>query len=148
MKTFNAKAETVQRGWFLVDVKGLVLGRVATEIARRLKGKHKPDYTPYVDTGDYIIVLNAGDVIVTGRKSGDKLYYRHSGYPGGLKEKTLGEVLKTYPERVIEHAVKGMLSRGPLGRAVFRKLRVYAGSEHPHEAQKVHILPLLQQAEE
>ncbi len=142
MKTFNAKAETVQRGWFLVDVKGLVLGRVATEIARRLKGKHKPDYTPYVDTGDYIIVLNAGDVIVTGRKSGDKLYYRHSGYPGGLKAEPFNKLQARRPERIIELAVKGMLPKNPLGRAMLRKLKVYTGTTHPHTAQQPEILEI------
>lgn len=148
MRTFVQKPREVVRKWYLIDAEGQNLGRMATVIAHYLQGKHKPEYTPNVDMADHIIVINAEKVAFTGKKSEQKIYYSHSGYPGGLKEKTLGEVLKTYPERVIEHAVKGMLSRGPLGRAVFRKLRVYAGSEHPHEAQKVHILPLLQQAEE
>lgn len=136
MKTFSAKPAEVQRGWFLVDAKGKTLGRLASEIARRLKGKHKPEYTPHVDTGDYIVVINAEQVAVTGRKLEQKVYYRHSGYPGGLKEETLGKLLQRKPISVLELAIKGMLPKNPLGRAMFRKLNVYAGGEHPHAAQQ------------
>lgn len=136
MKTFNAIAETVQRQWHIVDADGKTLGRMATEIATLLRGKHKPEYTPHVDTGDYVVVINAEKVKVTGRKATDKIYYRHTGYPGGLKEMTFEKLLERTPERVIELAVKGMLPRNPLGRAMYRKMKVYAGSEHPHEAQQ------------
>lgn len=136
MKTFSAKAATVRRGWYVLDAKDRVLGRLASEIARRLRGKHKPEYTPHVDTGDYIIVVNAGMVRVTGQKETDKVYYSHSGYPGGLKSITFEKLIKKAPEQVIEKAVRGMLPKGPLGRAMFRKLKVYAGPEHKHAAQQ------------
>ncbi|MFO1433646.1 MAG: 50S ribosomal protein L13 [Candidatus Competibacteraceae bacterium] len=136
MKTFSAKPAEVQRDWYVVDATDRVLGRLSSEIARRLRGKHKPEYTPHVDTGDYIIVINAAKVRVTGNKKTDKVYYRHSGYIGGLKSITLDKLLKTKPERAIEHAVKGMLPKNPLGRAMYRKLRVFAGPEHPHVAQQ------------
>ncbi len=136
MKTFSAKPETVKRDWFVIDANNLVLGRLATEIARRLRGKHKPEYTPHVDTGDYIVVINAEKVYVTGRKETDKIYYHHSGYPGGIKSISLQKQRQKAPTRIIEHAVKGMLPKGPLGRAMFRKLKVYAGTEHQHQAQQ------------
>lgn len=122
--------------WYVVDASRYTLGRLASAIAPRLRGKHKPQYTPHVDTGDYIIVINAEKVRVTGRKEEDKIYYRHSGYPGGIKSQTLKEMRQKHPERIIELAVKGMLPRNPLGRAVARKLKVYKGSEHPHSAQQ------------
>ncbi len=136
MKTFSAKPETVERDWYVVDAAGKTLGRLAAEIARRLRGKHKPVYTPHVDTGDYIIVINAAKVKVTGRKETDKVYYRHTGYPGGIRSVTLGKLRQTHPERIIENAVRGMLPRNRLGRAMFRKLRVYAGDKHEHAAQQ------------
>jgi len=136
MRTYSARPETVRRDWYVVDATGKTLGRLASEIARRLRGKHKPVYTPHVDTGDYIIVVNAEKVRVTGRKMTDKVYHWHTGYPGGIKSITLEKLLQKHPERVIEHAVRGMLPRNPLGRAMFRKLKVYAGPEHPHQAQQ------------
>jgi large subunit ribosomal protein L13 len=136
MKTFVAKPAEVRRDWFVVDAADKVLGRVATEIARRLRGKHKPEYTPHVDTGDYIIVVNAGKIRVTGRKKADKVYYRHTGYIGGIKSITLGKQLEAAPERVLQTAVKGMLPKNTLGRAMFRKLKVFAGPEHNHAAQQ------------
>ena len=136
MKTFSAKPESVKHQWFHVDAQDKVLGRLASEIARRLRGKHKPEYTPHVDTGDYIVVTNAEKVQVTGRKRTDKIYYHHSGYPGGLKSISFDKLLEKAPERIIEKAVKGMLPKGPLGRAMFRKLKVYAGPEHQHSAQQ------------
>ncbi len=136
MKTLSAKPESVKRDWFVVDAADKTLGRISTEIARRLRGKHKAEYTPHVDTGDYIVVINAEKVRVTGRKSTEKRYYRHTGYPGGLRSLNFEEMIDRHPERVIEHSVKGMLPRGPLGRAMYRKLKVYAGSEHPHTAQQ------------
>jgi len=136
MSTFSAKPETVERAWFVVDANGKVLGRLATEVARRLRGKHKPEYTPHVDTGDYIIVVNAEKVAVTGKKRTQKFYYRHSGYPGGIKSIRFDKQIDQAPQRVIEHAVKGMLPKGPLGRAMYRKLKVYAGPEPRHEAQQ------------
>jgi large subunit ribosomal protein L13 len=136
MKTFSANAATIERTWYVIDANSQVLGRLASEIARRLRGKHKPQYTPHVDTGDYIVVVNAGMVKVTGRKATDKVYYSHSGYPGGIKSITFEKLLKKAPEQVIEKAVKGMLPKGPLGRAMFRKLKVYAGPEHKHAAQQ------------
>ena len=142
MKTFSAKAETVQRDWFLIDADGKTLGRLASEIARRLRGKHKAEYTPHVDTGDYIVVINAEKVQVTGNKAKDKMYYNHSGYLGGLKEINFEDLIDKAPERVIETAVKGMLPKNPLGRAMFRKLKVYAGSEHKHAAQQPQVLEL------
>ena len=136
MKTFSAKPESVERGWFVVDATDKVLGRLASEIALRLRGKHKPEYTPHVDTGDYIVVVNAEKVHVTGRKASNKMYHRHTGYPGGLKSETFEKLVSKAPERVIETAVKGMLPRGPLGRSMYRKLKVYAGPEHQHAAQQ------------
>jgi large subunit ribosomal protein L13 len=141
-KTFSAKPETVKRNWFVVDANDKVLGRLATEIAKRLRGKHKPEYTPHVDTGDFIIVINAEKVRVTGRKRTDKMYYRYSGYPGGLKSINFEKLMKKAPERIIQFAVKRMLPKGPLGRAMFRKLKVYAGPVHKHEAQQPQILTL------
>jgi large subunit ribosomal protein L13 len=142
MKTISAKAETVQRDWYVIDAEGQTLGRLATEVARRLRGKHKTEYTPHVDTGDYIVVVNAGKVKVTGRKASDKMYYRHTGHPGGLKEANFTQMIERAPEKVIELAVKGMLPRNSLGRAMYRKLKVYAGQEHPHDAQQPETLTL------
>ena len=136
MKTFSAKPETVKRDWFVIDAENKVLGRLATEIARRLRGKHKPEYTPHVDTGDYIVVINADKVAVTGNKESDKTYYHHTGFPGGIKSITLDKPRSQAPERIIEAAVRGMLPKTRLGRAMFRKLKVYAGSEHKHTAQQ------------
>lgn len=134
--TVSAKPQDVKREWLLVDATDKTLGRLATEIATRLRGKHKPIYTPHVDTGDYIVVINAEKISVTGNKARDKMYHRHSGYIGGLSSKNFETVIEENPERVLELAVKGMLPRNPLGRAMFRKLKVYAGTEHPHEAQQ------------
>ncbi|MFS1537445.1 MAG: 50S ribosomal protein L13 [Candidatus Phlomobacter fragariae] len=142
MKTFTAKPETVKRDWYVVDADGKTLGRLATEIAPRLRGKHKVEYTPHVDTGDYIIVVNAEKVAVTGNKREDKIYYRHTGYIGGIKQATFEEMIARHPERVIEIAVKGMLPKGPLGRAMYRKMKVYAGSEHNHAAQQPQVLDI------
>lgn len=142
MKTFSAKPETVKRDWYVVNADNQVLGRLAAEIARRLRGKHKPEYTPHVDTGDYIVVINAEKVALTGRKEVQKFYHRHTGYPGGLKSTRVDKMRATYPERIIETAVKGMLPKGPLGRAMFKKLKVYAGSEHRHSAQQPKELTL------
>ncbi|NLZ79185.1 MAG: 50S ribosomal protein L13 [Gammaproteobacteria bacterium] len=136
MKTFTAKNETVQRDWYIVDAAGQTLGRLATEIASRLRGKHKPEYTPHVDTGDYIVVINAEQVRVTGNKTSDKIYYSHTGFPGGIKEISFEKLIAKAPERVLEAAVKGMLPRNPLGRDMYRKLKVYAGTNHPHAAQQ------------
>ncbi len=136
MKTFSAKPETVTRGWYVVDADGKILGRLATELARRLRGKHKPEYTPHVDTGDYLVVINAEKVRVTGRKLEDKIYHHHTGYIGNLKSTSLGKLLDEHPERAIEMAVKGMLPKNPLGRAMFKKLKVYAGAENKHAAQQ------------
>lgn len=140
MRTYTAKAADIKRDWFVVDASGKTLGRLATEIARRLRGKHKPTFTPNVDTGDYIIVVNAGKVRVTGRKATTKVYHWHTGYPGGIKSITFEKLLQRSPERVIEKAVKGMLPRGPLGRQMFRKLKVYAGADHRHTAQQPQTL--------
>ncbi|AEW44712.1 50S ribosomal protein L13 [Serratia symbiotica str. 'Cinara cedri'] len=142
MKTFTATPETCKHTWHLVDADGKILGRLATKIAIRLRGKHKAEYTPHVDTGDYIIVLNADKVSVTGNKRTDKVYYRHTGYVGGIKQATFQEMIARRPERVIEIAVKGMLPKGPLGRAMFRKLKVYAGTQHNHAAQQPCILDI------
>ncbi len=136
MKTFSAKPADVRRDWYLVDATGKTLGRLSTEIARRLRGKHKPEYTPHVDTGDYIVVVNAEKVRVTGNKLKDKMYHHHTGYIGNLKSIPLEKMLDETPERVIERAVKGMLPRGPLGRQMYSKLRVFAGPEHTHAAQQ------------
>lgn len=142
MKTLSAKPAEVQHDWYLIDAAGKTLGRLATEIARRLRGKHKTVFTPHVDTGDYIVVINAGKVAVTGNKAEDKVYYRHSEYPGGLKSIVYKDLLATKPTRVIEIAVKGMLPKNPLGRAMFRKLKVYAGAEHKHAAQEPKVLEI------
>ncbi len=136
MKTFSAKPESVQRDWYIVDAENKTLGRLSTEIARRLRGKHKPEYTPHVDTGDYIIVINAEKVRVSGNKRTDKIYHHHTGYPGGLKNISFEKLIERAPERVIETAVKGMLPKNPLGRAMYKKMKVYAGTEHPHTAQQ------------
>jgi large subunit ribosomal protein L13 len=142
LKTYSAKPETVKRDWFVVDAAGKVLGRLATEIARRLRGKHKAEYTPHVDTGDYIIVINAKKLHVTGKKGGDKIYYRYSGYQSGIKATSFDDLREKHPTRAIEHAVRGMLPKNPLGRAMFRKLKVYAGAEHRHAAQSPKILEI------
>ena len=142
MKTYSAKAESVESDWYVVDAEGKTLGRLATEVASRLRGKHKPEYTPHVDTGDYIVVVNADKVTVTGDKATKKIYYSHTEYPGGIKDINFQQLINKAPERVIQSAVKGMLPRGPLGREMFRKLKVYAGSEHPHTAQQPQTLDL------
>ena len=142
MKTYNAKAETVRRDWYVVDATDKVLGRLATEVAHRLRGKHKPEYTPHVDTGDYIIVVNADKIRVTGRKLTDKLYHRHTGYIGNLKTIPLDKLLARSPERAIQYAVKGMLPKNSLGRTMFKKLKVYAGSEHKHASQQPQALEI------
>ena len=136
MKTYSAKSYEVERDWFVVDAQDQTLGRLATRVATLLRGKHKPIYTPHVDCGDYVIVVNADKINVTSQKLDQKIYYRHSGYPGGLRQVTLRRRLETHPERVIESAVRGMLPKTRLGRKMFKKLRVYAGPEHPHEAQQ------------
>ncbi|MCW8929295.1 MAG: 50S ribosomal protein L13 [Gammaproteobacteria bacterium] len=136
MKTYSAKPETVERDWYIVDAENKTLGRLSTEIARRLRGKHKPEYTPHVDTGDYIVVINAEKVHVTGNKRTDKMYHHHTGFVGNLKSISFDKLLERAPERIIENAVKGMLPKNPLGRAMYRKMKVYAGSEHPHTAQQ------------
>ena len=142
MKTLSTKPAEVKHDWYVVDATGKILGRLATEIARRLRGKHKVEFTPHVDTGDYIVVINAGKVTVTGNKAEDKVYYSHSEYPGGLKSIVFKDLLATKPTRVIEIAVKGMLPKNPLGRAMFRKLKVYAGAEHMHAAQVPKVLEI------
>ncbi|MCB1672967.1 MAG: 50S ribosomal protein L13 [Gammaproteobacteria bacterium] len=136
MKTYSAKPGQVEQSWLLIDADGLTLGRMATAISARLRGKHKPEYTPHVDTGDYIVVINADKVQVTGNKATDKMYHEHSGFPGGLKTNSFAELQQKAPEKIIKLAVKGMLPRTPLGRAMFKKLKVYAGPEHPHSAQQ------------
>lgn len=136
MKTYVAKPSTIKREWFVVDAAGQTLGRLATEIASRLRGKHKPEYTPFMDTGDYIIVINASKVKVTGNKTTDKMYYHHTGFPGGIKSESFEKLVARKPEQIIEIAVRGMLPKGPLGRAMFRKLKVYAGDTHNHAAQQ------------
>jgi large subunit ribosomal protein L13 len=136
MKTFSAKPHEVRRDWFVVDATDKVLGRVATEVARRLRGKHKPEFTPHVDTGDYIVVINVEKLRVTGNKAEDKKYFRHSGYPGGIYETNFTKLQQRFPDRVLTKAVKGMLPKGPLGYAMIKKLKVYAGTEHPHSAQQ------------
>ncbi|MGL4827112.1 MAG: 50S ribosomal protein L13 [Vibrionaceae bacterium] len=142
MKTFVAKPESVKRDWYIVDAENKTLGRIATEIASRLRGKHKAEYTPHVDTGDYIVVINAEKVKVTGAKATDKIYYSHTGYVGGIKSISFEKLIAKKPEMVIELAVKGMLPRGPLGRAMFRKLKVYAGTAHKHAAQQPQVLDI------
>ena len=136
MKTYTATPATIKRGWYLVDATDKVLGRLASEIAKRLRGKHKASYTPHVDTGDYIVVINAEKIRITGNKRTDKVYYKHSGWPGGLKTITFDKLQDKAPEKIIEVAVKGMLPKGPLGRTMFRKLKVYSGAEHQHSAQQ------------
>lgn len=140
--TYMANNESVERKWYVIDAEGQRLGRLASEVAALLRGKHKPIYTPHVDTGDYVIVINADKIELTGNKMKDKKYYRHSGYPGGLKERTAEEMLAKHPEQVIELAVKGMLPKGPLGRKMFKKLHVYSGPEHKHQAQKPEVYEL------
>lgn len=136
MKTFSAKPAEVKRDWYVVDAEGKTLGRLASEIARRLRGKHKAEYTPHVDTGDYIVVVNAEKVAVTGNKRNDKMYHRHTGYIGNLKSINFDKLVASKPEQIIQLAVKGMMPKGPLGRAMLKKLKVYAGSEHTHTAQQ------------
>jgi len=136
MKTYSAKPGEIDQNWLLVDADGLTLGRMATAISTRLRGKHKPEYTAHVDTGDYVVVINAEKIHVTGNKATDKIYYSHSGYPGGLKSLPFEKLQEKSPEKIIRLAVKGMLPRTPLGRAMFKKLKVYAGSDHPHGAQQ------------
>ena len=140
MKTFMASPATIERKWYVVDAADMTLGRLASEVAKVLRGKNKPIFTPHMDTGDYVIVVNAEKIKVTGKKLDQKIYYRHSDYVGGMKETTLKEMMQKYPERVVEHAVKGMLPKGPLGRQMYKKLHVYAGPEHEHAAQKPEVL--------
>jgi len=142
MKTFSAKPETVKRDWYVINAEGKTLGRLATEIARRLRGKHKAEYTPHVDTGDYIVVVNAEKIGVTGRKAKDKMYYHHTGFPGGIKSISFEKQIDKAPQRVLETAVKGMLPKNPLGRAMFKKLKVFAGPEHAHAAQQPKVLEI------
>lgn len=142
MKTVSAKPAEVRREWYVVDAEGKTLGRLASEIARRLRGKHKPEYTPHVDTGDYIVVVNAEKVQVTGNKPKDKMYHRHTGYPGGLKSMPFEKMIQSHPERLIELTVKGMLPKNPLGRAMLKKLKVFAGPEHNHSAQQPKALEI------
>lgn len=140
MKSFMASPATIERKWYVVDATDMTLGRLASEVAKVLRGKNKPTFTPHIDTGDYVIVVNAEKVKVTGKKLDQKIYYHHSDYVGGMKETTLREMLAKKPEKVVELAVKGMLPKGPLGREMFTKLHVYAGAEHPHTAQKPEVL--------
>jgi large subunit ribosomal protein L13 len=142
MKSYIAKPADIKRDWYVVDVAGKTVGRVATEIASRLRGKNKPEYTPFVDVGDYIIVINAAKVTLTGNKAEKKVYHHHTGFPGGIVDQTFNELIKRHPEMIIESAVKGMLPKGPLGRAMFRKLKVYAGAEHNHAAQQPKVLDI------
>jgi len=142
MTTYSAKPSDIKQDWYIVDASGKTLGRLATEIARRLRGKHKPEYTPHMDTGDYIVVINAKEVKVTGNKTTDKIYHHHTGFPGGLKSISFDKLIARKPEMVIEKAVKGMLPRGPLGRDMYRKLKVYPGAEHKHSAQQPKVLEI------
>ena len=142
MKTFSAKAEEVEHDWYVVDAEGKALGRLATEIALRLRGKHKPEYTPHVDTGDYIVVVNAEKIGVTGNKEKDKMYHHHTGYIGSLKSISLGKLRETHPERIIETAVKGMLPKNTLGRNMYKKMKVFVGPEHTHQAQQPKTLDI------
>ena len=142
MKTFVATPSTIKREWYVVDAEGKTLGRLATEIATRLRGKHKPEYTPHADTGDYIIVVNCEKIVVTGNKAKGKMYHSHTGYIGGIKSISFEKLIEKAPERVIQSAVKGMLPKGPLGRAMFRKMKVYAGAEHNHAAQQPQVLDI------
>lgn len=138
-KTFMAKPADIVHNWLVVDAAGLVLGDLASQIAIKLRGKHKPIYTPHADTGDYVIVINADKIVLTGNKDKQKIYFRHSEYPGGIKQNTFKEMISTYPERILQTAVKGMMPKGPLGREMLRKLKVYAGTNHPHEAQQPQV---------
>ena len=142
MKTYTAKTGEIEQGWYVVDAQNKVLGRLAVQIAARLRGKHKPEYTPHVDTGDYIVVVNAAKLRVTGRKAERKIYYRHTGFPGGIRETNFAKLHAARPERVLQKAVKGMLPKGPLGYAMLRKLKVYAGGTHPHSAQQPKALEI------
>ena len=142
MKTFSAKPAEVKRDWYIIDATGKTLGRMASEIASRLRGKHKPEYTPHIDTGDYIVVVNADKVHVTGKKFTDKVYYKHTGFPGGIRSMTFEKMMERSPEKIISIAVKGMLPKNPLGRAMFRKLKIYAGPDHRHHAQQPQTLDL------
>ena len=142
MRTFSPKQSDIQRAWHVVDADGLVLGRMATEVARRLRGKHKPTFARHVDTGDHVIVINAAKVVVTSDKAAKKVQYRHSGYPGGLKQERYADILAAKPEEAVRNAVRGMLPKGPLGRQMLRKLKVYAGPQHPHVAQSPQVLDL------
>ena len=142
MKTYTAKPGEVEQGWYVVDAQNKVLGRLAAQIATRLRGKHKPEYTPHVDTGDYVVVINVDKLRVTGRKAERKIYYRHTGYPGGLRTTSLAKLKAARPERVLQKAVKGMLPKGPLGYAMMRKLKVYGGAKHPHSAQQPKALQI------
>ena len=142
MKTFTATPSTIKRDWFIIDATGKTLGRLATEVARRLRGKHKPEYTPHMDTGDYIVVINAKDIHVSGNKRTDKMYHHHTGYPGGIKSISFEKLLAKKPEQIIEKAVKGMLPKGPLGRDMYRKLKVYADANHQHTAQQPQVLEI------
>ncbi len=143
MKTFSARPADIDKKWILVDADGVVLGRMASQIALILRGKHKPSYTPHMDSGDNVVVINAGKVKLTGKKLADKIYYRHTGYPGGIKERRAGEILEgKHPERVVQKAIERMIPGGPLGRRQLKNLRVYAGAEHPHEAQNPEVLDL------
>ena len=146
MKSYMASPATIERKWYVVDAAGMTLGRLASEVAKVLRGKNKPTFTPHIDTGDYVIVINADKIKVTGKKLDQKIYYNHSDYVGGMKETTLKEMLAKKPEYVIDHAVKGMLPKGPLGRQMFTKLHVYAGAEHGHEAQKPEVLEIKERA--
>lgn len=142
MKTFSAKPEEVKRDWYVIDATDKVLGRLAVELARRLRGKHKPEFTPHVDTGDYLVVVNVEKLRVTGDKPEQKKYFRHSGYPGGIYETSFSKLHKRFPGRVLEKAVKGMLPKGPLGYAMLKKLKVYSGGDHPHQAQQPKALAI------
>ncbi|OGW13687.1 MAG: 50S ribosomal protein L13 [Nitrospinae bacterium RIFCSPLOWO2_12_FULL_45_22] len=142
MKTFSAKTEEVERKWILVDAEGKILGRLASEVAKILRGKHRPIYTPHVDTGDHVIIINASKVLLTGKKLKDKVYYRYSGYPGGLKSVTAEKLMQTHPERLLQFAIKGMLPKNKLGRDMLKKIRIYAGSNHQQHAQKPEILAI------
>jgi large subunit ribosomal protein L13 len=142
MKTYTAKAGEVQHGWFVVDAQNKILGKLATQIASRLRGKHKPEYTPHVDTGDFIVVVNVSKLRVTGKKAERKIYWRHSGFPGGIKQENFAKLYAAKPGRVLQKAVKGMLPKGPLGYAMLRKLKLYAGATHPHSAQQPKALEI------
>ena len=146
MKSYMASPSTIERKWYVVDATGHTLGRLTSEVANVLRGKNKPTYTPHIDTGDYVIIINADKIVVSGKKLDQKIYYRHSDYVGGMKETTLKDMLAKKPEYVLEHAVKGMLPKGPLGRQMFKKLHIYAGAEHGHEAQKPEVLEIKERA--